>query len=118
MLNEKNSAKISRFSKLLIGLTAFLTILYILSFTKSCTSADRREKVKTALVNQKYKNTINFITLQDATGSLELNNYKGFWTLQRLSDYTSSQFQDTPSVSVSPERMENFLNELTTIRNL
>lgn len=118
MLNEKNSAKISKFSKLLIGLTAFLTILYILSFTKSCTSADRREKVKTALVNQKYKNTISFITLQDATGSLELNNYKGFWTLQRLSDFTSSQFQDTPSVPVSPERMENFLNELTTIRNL
>lgn len=118
MLNDKNSAKISKFSKLLIGLTAFLTILYILSFTKSCTSADRRESIKTALVNQKYRDTISFITLQDATGSLELYNYKGFWTLQRLSDYTSSQFQDTPSIPVSQERMNNFLNELTTIRNL
>ena len=88
MLNEKNSAKISKFSKLLIGLTAFLAVLYILSFTKSCSSADKREKIKTALVNQKYRNGINFITLQDATGALELNNYNGFWTVQRLSDYT------------------------------
>ena len=55
MLNAKNSAKISKNSKILIGLTAFLTILYFLSFTKSCSSSDKREKVKTALVNQKYK---------------------------------------------------------------
>ena len=118
MLNYKNSAKISKFSKLLIGLTAFLTILYFLSFTKSCSSSDKREKVKTALVNQKYRDSISYITLQDATGSLELNNYKGFWSLSRLSDYTSSQFQDTPSIPVSQERMENFLNELSSIRNL
>ena len=118
MLNEKNSAKISKNTRLLIALTAFLAILYFLSFTKSCASKDSREKVKTALVNQKYLDSISLINLQDASGSLELNNYKGFWTLQRVSDYTSSQLQDPPSITVSQERMTNFLNELTKVRNL
>lgn len=118
MLNDKNSTKISKNSKILIGLTAFLTISYFLSFTKSCSSADKREKLKTALVNQKYLDSISFISLQDAGGSLELNNYKGFWTLNRLSDYSSSQFQEAPSIPVSQERMNNFLNEITTIRNM
>lgn len=79
---------------------------------------DSREKVKTALVNQKYRSSISFITLQDAAGSIELNNYKGFWTIQRLSDYTSSQFQNLPSIPAAPERVNNFLSELIKIRNL
>ncbi len=108
----------SKKNKYLIIITAILTILYILSFTKSCSSKDRREKIKTALVNQKYWDSINFITLEDSAGMIELNNYKGFWTLQRVSDYTSSQMQSLPSMPVSPERMENFLNELTRVRNL
>ena len=118
MFYTKNNRKITHFNKLLIALTAFLAISYFLSFTKSCSSGDRREKIKSALVNQKYLENISFITLQDASGALELNNYKGFWTLQRLSDYTSSQLQTTPSIPLSPERVNNFLNELTNIRNL
>ena len=101
-----------------MGLAGFLALSYFLSFTKSCSSQDKRERVKTALVNQKYRDSISFITLQDAAGSLELNNSEGFWILKRLSDYTSSQFQEIPSIPLSPERMNNFLNELTSIRNL
>ena len=118
MLNAKNNSKISKTSGLLIALTAFLVILYCLSFTKSCSSKDTREKIKTALVNQKYQNTISLINLQDATGSLELNNYNGFWTLQRLSDYTSSQLPTPPSIPVSQERINSLLNELIKVRNL
>ena len=118
MLKAKNSAKISKNSKILMGLAGFLALSYFLSFTKSCSSQDKRERVKTALVNQKYRDSISFITLQDAAGSLELNNSEGFWILKRLSDYTSSQFQEIPSIPLSPERMDNFLNELTSIRNL
>ena len=118
MSKNRNKPETDKSVKILLIITAILALLYALSFTKSCSSADRREKIKTALVNQKYRNNISFITLQDATGILELNNYKGFWTLQRLSDYTSSQFQDVPSIPVSQERINNFLNELTTIRNL
>ena len=108
----------SKKNKYLIIITAILTFLYILSFTKSCSSKDSREKIKSALVNQKYRESISFITLADSRETIELNNYKGFWTLQRVSDYTSSQIQTIPSMTVSQERMENFLNELTKIRNL
>ena len=118
MFYTKNNRKITHFNKLLIALTAFLAISYFLSFTKSCSSGDRREKIKSALVNQKYLENISFITLQDASGALELNNYKGFWTLQRISDYSSSQLQNTPSIPLAPERMNNFLNELIKVRNL
>ena len=108
----------SKKNKYLIIITAILTFLYILSFTKSCSSKDSREKIKSALVNQKYRESISFITLADSRETIELNNYKGFWTLQRVSDYTSSQIQTIPSMTVSQERMENFLNELTKTRNL
>ncbi len=78
MLNAKNSSKFTKNSKILIGLAAILAILYVLSFTKSCTSTDKREKVKTALVNQKYKDSIESIILQDATGTLVLKNIGSF----------------------------------------
>ena len=120
MLKDKNSAKISRKSKILIGLTAFLTILYFLSFTKSCSSSDKREKVKTALVNQKYKENIKEITLQDATGSIELKNTGDFWTVAKITAAQKDQLQlklrvDLPA---STERINNLLDELTKVRNL
>ena len=120
MLNGKNSSNFNKKSNLLIALTAFLAILYFLSFTKNCSiqQQDKREKLKTALVNQKYKDSISYITLQDSTGNLELHNYNGFWTLQRLSDYVSSQVTEPASVPVSPERINSFLNELIKVRNL
>ena len=110
MLKDKNSAKISRNSKILIGLTAFLTILYFLSFTKSCSSSDKREKVKTALVNQKYKDSISSFEFQDAGGSLTIVNKGSFWAIC-----------DTEGNSVIPassERIENLIENLITIRNL
>ena len=109
MLNGKNSSKINRNSKILIAVTAFLAILYVLSFTKSCSSQDKREKVKTALVNQKYKESINSIILQDATGALELSNQKGFWILS---------INDQITIPASEERVNNLLEELTKVRNL
>ena len=120
MLKDKNSSNFTKNSYLLIAFTAFLLILYILSFTKSCSinEGDKREKVKTSLVNQKYKDSINYITLQDARGSLELKLYKGFWTLQRLSDYTASNIEEEISLPLSQERIESFFKELTKVRNL
>ncbi len=115
MLNEKNSAKISKFSKLLIALTAFLAILYFLSFTKSCVSKDTREKVKTALVNPKYKDTITGFELQDALGSLTIRNEGLFWTVSRNDNSNNTNSTTLPA---SPERIQNLLENLTTIRNL
>lgn len=104
MLNAKNSSNFTKNTKILIGLTAFLTLLYLMSFTKSCTSKDSRERIKTSLVNPKYKDSITSFELEDAAGSLTINYNGQFWT--------------AGSLPASPERIQNFLEDLTTIRNL
>ena len=104
MLNDKNSAKINKISKILIALTAILTLLYLLSFTKSCSSSYKREKVKTALVNQKYKDTIKSFELSDSSGIIEIINQGTFWSVG--------------SVPASSERIENLIENLTKVRNL
>lgn len=109
MLNTKKSSKINKNSKILIAVTAFLVIFYFLSFTKNCSSQDKREKIKTALVNQKYKDSINSIYLQDSTGFIELTKQNDFWVLS-----SGSQL----SVPASSERINNLLDELTKVRNL
>ena len=110
MLNTKNSSKFTKNTKILIGLAAFLTILYMLSFTKSCTSKDSRERVKTSLVNQKYKDSIKSFELQDSSGSLTLTNMGSFWTVGR-----ENGNQVHPAAS---ERIENLFENLVKIRNL
>lgn len=118
MFSGKNSAKISKNTKLLIGLTAFLVIAYILSFTKSCSSSDKREKVKTALVNQKYRDTIKEIALQDATGTITLTNTGKFWTVARITESQKGPLQLRVDLPASPERVNNLLEELIKVRNL
>ncbi len=110
MLNKKNSSNLTKNSKILIGLTAFLAVLYILSFTKSCTSKDNREILKTSLVNQKYKNSISSFELEDSSGSLSIVNSGSFWT---VSTGTGSQ-----SLPASTDRIQNLLENLISIRNL
>ncbi len=110
MLNAKNSSNFTKNSKILIGLTAFLVITYFLSFTKSCSSSDKREKVKTALVNQKYKDSISSFEFQDASGSLTIVNQGSFWAICDNNGKTI--------IPASSERLENLIENLTTIRNL
>ena len=112
MFYTKNSPKITDFNKLLIALAAFLAILYFLSFTKSCSSGDHREKIKSALVNQKYLNNITSFELTDASGSITIKKEnENFWSV------SSSETPDI-SLAANPERITNLLNNLTTIRNL
>ena len=94
----------TRWNKILIVITAILTALYVLSFTRSCTSKDSREKVKTALVNQKYKDSITSIELSDSTGSLILKYNGSFWTVGTL--------------PASTERIQKFIENLINVRNL
>lgn len=91
-------------NKILLIITALLAVLYILSFTQVFSSKDRREKLKTSLVNPKYKETISSFELSDAAGSLEIVKKGSFWTAD--------------SIPVSSERIENLISDLTTIRNL
>ena len=111
MLKSKNKAKSDKILQILIVLTVLLSSLYVISFTRSFSSADKREKVKTALVNQKYKDSINSILLQDASGCIELSLDQGFWNIRNLT-------QETSSIPASKERVNNLLEELIKVRNL
>lgn len=112
MFYTKNSPKITLFNKLLIALAAFLAILYFLSFTKSCSSGDLREKIKSALVNQKYINDITSFELTDVSGSITITKENdSFWSV------SASKSPDI-CLPASPERITNLLNNLTNVRNL
>lgn len=112
MFYKKNRPKITSFNKILIAFATFLTILYFLSFIKSSSSGDRREKIKSALVNQKYINDINSLDLSDASGSITITKENdSFWSV------SASKSPDI-CLPASPERITNLLNNLTTIRNL
>ena len=113
MLNAKNSSNFTKNSKILIGLTVVLTGLYILSFTRSCTSKDTREKLKTSLVNPKYAEAISSFELQDVSGSLIIKKEGNFWTVG-----TIGLHNDTQVIPASPERVQNLIQNLISIRNL
>ena len=109
MLNAKNkitgaSPIMTPLNKILIALTAFLIILYVLSFTRSCTSNDSREKIKTAKIKKKYLDSIKSFELSDATGSLTLKYNGSFWTAGTL--------------PASAERIQKLIENLITVRNL
>ncbi len=119
MLNAKNSSKITKNSKILIGLTAILACLYFLSFTRTCTSKDSREKIKSSLVNQKYKDSITSFELEDASSSIIIKNEGTFWTVGRANTATIAGTRNTNQVlPASPERIQNLIENLTNIRNL
>ena len=112
MSEKKNKLKSDKKSKILILITILLTFLYALSFVKSCTS-NKREKIKTALVNPKYLKSINSFILHDATGAIEISREGDFWTIKDL-----LQNEKALSLPASGERVENLLNELIKVRNL
>ena len=116
MLNAKNSSNFTKNSKILIGLTVILTVLYVLSFTRACTSKDSREKIKSSLVNQKYKDSINCLELADASGSLTIKKEGSFWTVSAAD--TDTDAGSSNSLPAAPERIENLLENLINIRNL
>lgn len=94
----------SQINKILLVITFILAFLYLISFITGSTDKDRREKVKTSLVNPKYKDSITRFELSDATGSLELVNKGNFWT--------------AGSLPASKERIQNLIENLIIIRNL
>ena len=91
-------------NRILLIIAAVLAVLYLLSFTTAASSKDKREKLKTSLVNPKYKETITSFELSDSTGTLELKKQGSFWT--------------AGSLPASNERIEKLISDLTTIRNL
>ena len=94
-----------------------LALLYLLSFVKELPRfSDKREKIKTSLVNPKYKDQLSDFELTDSTGILELKKNGNFWIVSQI-DAVSQKSSDI-SLPVSQERLENFINNLITVRNL
>ncbi|MBP5520673.1 MAG: DUF4340 domain-containing protein [Treponema sp.] len=103
-------------NKILLIITGVLLALYLISFTKSCSmqAQDKREKIKTALVNPKNKKKINQIELSDSTGSLCLVNQNGFWQIL-IQNNAENQALTFPAAK---ERIENLIENLIKVRNL
>jgi len=105
--------KLSKENKILLLTAIFLASLYIISF-KSSAFSDKREKLKTSLVNPKYKDNISKIELYDSMNSLEINKRDNFWTVQ----YSNDNNSDNYSLPADEDRVNKLLENLTTIRNL
>ena len=118
MSEKKDNPKKINTNGILIIITCLLALLYALSFVKSCASADNREKIKSALVNQKYRESISGITLEDSTGSLEITKEEDFWIIKKLNKEAENPSEKKFSLPASSERINNLLDELTKVRNL
>ena len=103
-------------NKILLLITAVLLAFYLISFTKSCSmqSQDKREKIKTALVNPKNKEKISQIELSDATGNLCLINHNGLWQLLIQNDSENQEIV----FPAAKDRVENLIENLIKVRNL
>jgi len=97
-------------NKILLSIVLILSLLYILSFTKSCTNTDKREVIKTALVNQKYLNQISQIELTKNDSKLTLKKADNFWTLH--------ENESEITIPASTEKVEKCLKDLSSIRNM
>lgn len=96
--------------KILYILTAAFFILFMLSFTKSCSSTDKRETIKTALVNPKYENSITSIQLCNSQNCIFLTKQGNFWTV--------SENDNQNTVPASAQMVEKLIKDLITVRNM
>lgn len=99
--------------KILCITAAVLSVLYALSFVKSC-STGKRDSIKTALVNPKYSNTISTIELVSANEYIVLSkkntSFGDFWTISS----PNSNF----SIPADSKKVQKLIENLTTIRNM
>ena len=105
-----------------------LAILFALSFVKTCKN-DKRETIKTALVNPKYQTAISKIEIyqgdrdkQDQDKNLDQSKDQGnsnFISLEKKGAYwTISQKNSPYSLPADGQRVENFILELIKVRNM
>lgn len=90
--------------------TLILAVLYVLSFCKSCTSKDKRELLKTTLVNPKYENQIENFEFSDPNNSFELKKINNKWMIKSK--------DSGMALPADSKRIENFIKNLTKIRNM
>ena len=101
-------------NRVLYVFTAILFISYLLSFVKSCKANNKREVIKTALVNPKYENSIKKFELYDDKGQIFItkteNEGNAYWEI--------SEEENGFKCPANQKRMTQFIEELTKIRNM
>lgn len=92
-------------------LVAILTFTYFLSFTKHFTTHDTSKKIKTQLVNEKYKKAITKFEFTKGDEKLFLIKNDDFWILKE--DEASKA-----CLAVDLQKIEKFIEELTSYREI
>lgn len=103
--------KIKLIDKILFVVLALLLVLYILSFTKSCSSTDKRDIVKTALVNKKYGDKIDAFQLMKGNDVLLLSKTDDIW-------YVDSDKIPGISIPADTNRIQKLTNDLINIQEM
>lgn len=108
---EKTKKIFNKADAVLLIVLAVLLGLYIISFTKSCSSTDKREIVKSALVNKKYADKINMFQLQGQGEILTISKKGNGWFITA---------PENPNVSIpaSNEKINYFINDLITVQEM
>lgn len=95
--------------KLLYIITGFLLILYLCSFIHK--NSDKRQMIKTVLVNPKNAESISEFMLTNAEASIHLTKVNNeFWNIEN----TFSGI----SMPANSQRIKNFIDNLTTVINV
>ena len=100
-------------NKILIIAAIILTLLYILSFTRTF-SQDKRKLVKSALVNNKYSSKISSFQIISGNNSINLNKKisknKEIWFIQN---------QDNENILPADSKIvENFIQKLCEVQDM
>ena len=98
-------------NRILLIIVLVLTCTYIISFTKSCSSTDKREIIKSALVNKKYKDKIKTFELQSEGQLITLSKDDNNWYVIP---------QDNPNISLPAdnEKIQRFINDLIEVSEM
>ena len=103
--------KINIIDNILFAILALLLILYIVSFTKSCSSTDKRDIVKSAIINKKYANEIDSFQFMKGNDVLLLSKINDIW-------YVNSDKMSGVSLPADTSRIQKLIEDLISIQNM
>ncbi|MCR4579692.1 MAG: DUF4340 domain-containing protein [Treponema sp.] len=96
---------------ILVSAITFLLILYLTSFLKDKNHIEKREEIKSALINQKNLQSINTLEFTDTSESIIISREKDYWIVSRPENPEIKMPADT-------SKIKNFLNEFTKVRSM
>lgn len=102
MLNKKD--------KFVYSAIIILAVLFFLSFTKSCSNTDKREILKTALVNQKYEKSINKFEFSKGDNKITLLKKDNMWLVKE----NDSEL----TIPAESKKVNSLIKDLTAVREM